>query len=229
MNGDDLKRNFGTTIKAKRSELGLSQEDLAERAGLHRTYISDVERGTRNLSLESIEKLARALELSVSGLFAKSGNEEAVRQGVEVLLVEDQEEDVELTLRAFRKARFSNAIHVVRDGAEAIEFLFSTGRYVSRRGAVLPGVIMLDLQLPKLNGLEVLRWIKADERTKAIPVIVLTESREYRDALECKSLGVESYIVKPVDFGEFSNAATGLKFEWALLGRGPGDPTGMAE
>ena len=100
MNGDDLRRNFGTTIRAKRSELGLSQEDLAGRAGLHRTYISDVERGTRNLSLESIEKLAAALEVSVSGLFTRAGNDDEARQGVEILLVEDEEQDVELTQRA---------------------------------------------------------------------------------------------------------------------------------
>ena len=222
MNGDDLKRNFGTTIKSKRAELGLSQEDLAERAGLHRTYISDVERGTRNLSLESIEKLARALDLSVSSLFAKAGCEGDARQGVEVLLVEDVQEDVEMTMRAFRKARFTNPIHVARDGAEAIEFLFATGRYAARREAPMPGVILLDLHLPKLSGLEVLRWIKADDRTKAIPVIVLTESRHYRDAVECKTLGVESYIVKPVEFREFSDAATGLRFTWAL-GRPPED------
>ena len=226
MNDDDLKRYFGTTIKAKRSELGLSQEDLAEKAGLHRTYVSDVERGTRNLSLESIEKLARALDLSVARLFAAAGTDEDARQSVEVLLVEDQQEDVELTLRAFQKARFSNPIHVTRDGAEAIEFLFATGRYVGRRDAPMPGVILLDLHLPKLSGLEVLRWIKADERTQAIPVIVLTESRHYRDAVECRNLGVESYIVKPVDFREFSDVATVLKFTWALQGRPPGDSRG---
>ena len=219
MNGDELKRNFGGAIKAKRSEMGLSQEDLAVRAGLHRTYISDVERGVRNLSLESIEKLARALELSVSGLFEKQAGGEDARNDVEMLLVEDCQEDVELTLRAFRKARFANTIHVTRDGAEAIEFLLATGRYSERRNARMPGVILLDLHLPKLTGLEVLRWIKADERTRDIPVIVLTESRSYRDAVECKALGVQSYIVKPVEFRDFSDAATHLKFEWALVGR----------
>ena len=143
---------------------------------------------------------------------------------VEILLVEDRQDDVELTLRAFQKARFANRIHVTRDGAEAIEFLFGTGRYVARRDAPMPGVILLDLHLPKLSGLEVLRWIKADDRTKLIPVIVLTESRHYRDAVECRTLGVESYIVKPVDFHDFSDAATHLKFNWAMLGQPPEDP-----
>ena len=214
---DDLKLSFGRTVRSKRAALGLSQEDLAARAGLHRTYISDVERGTRNISLENIEKLAEALDLSVSRLFAHAGNGSPIPQGLEILLVEDRKEDVELTLRAFHRARFTNSIHVVRDGAEAIEFLFATGRYVDREGMPLPSVILLDLNLPKLSGVEVLRWIKADERTKHIPVVVLTESREYRDAVECRDLGVERYIVKPVDFHSFSDVATHLQFEWAMV------------
>ena len=213
----DLKRIFGTAIKAKRSEMGFSQEELAERAGLHRTYVSDVERGARNLSLESIEKLAGALEMSISGLFARMGDGGMTQQGADILLVEDEPEDVDLTLRAFRKARFANVIHVVRDGAEAIEFLLATGRYASRRDEALPAVILLDLNLPKLSGVEVLRWIRSEERTKHLPVVVLTDSRKYRDAVECRDLGVERYIVKPVDFQNFSDAATHLQFEWALV------------
>ena len=213
----DLKRIFGTAIKAKRSELGFSQEELAHRAGLHRTYVSDVERGARNVSLESIEKLAGALDLSVSGLFARVGSAEAALGPEEILLVEDRAEDVEMTLRAFRRARFKNAIHVVRDGAEAIEFLLATGRFADRQDAPLPAVILLDLDLPKLSGVEVLRWIRADDRTKHLPVVVLTESRQYRDAVACRDLGVERYIVKPVDFHSFSDVATHLKFEWAMV------------
>src|SRR5438477_8397408 len=104
----DLKRLFGTAIKGKRSELGISHEELAHRAGLHRTYISDVERGARNLSLESIEKLAHALELSVATLFARAGDGAGADPFVEILLVEDNPDDVQLTLRAFRKARITN-------------------------------------------------------------------------------------------------------------------------
>src|SRR5258707_8063409 len=101
----NLKRFFGSAVKRKRAELHISQEELADRAGLHRTYISDVERGARNVSLESIEKLAAALELPVSGLFARASSEQEPESLVEILLVEDTPEDVELTLRAFRKAR----------------------------------------------------------------------------------------------------------------------------
>jgi two-component system, response regulator len=211
----DLKRLFGTAIKGKRSELGISQEELADRAGLHRTYVSDVERGARNLSLESIEKLAHALELSISGLFERAGD--GHHDQVEVLLVEDEPLDVELTLRAFKKARFTNPIHVVHDGGEALEFIFGTGAYAQRRDLPLPAVILLDLNLPTLNGLDLLRQLKADKRTEKVPVIVLTASRHDRDIAECRRLGVQTYLVKPVDFRDFSEMTPHLELEWALV------------
>ncbi len=221
MSGDELKKKFGSTIKSKRAELGLSQEDLAERSGLHRTYISDVERGMRNISLESIEKLSSALKYSVSALFAIASSEGISRQEIEVLLIEDLEADLEMTLRAFTKARITNPVRTVRDGAEAMEFLSAKGRYASREGVGFPGVVLLDLNLPKVSGMEVLKWMKADERMSKIPVIVLTDSRDYRDAVECRDLGVVTYIVKPVNFQDFSDVATNLKFDWALHRREP--------
>lgn len=213
----DLKRLFGTAIRSKRSELGISQEELADRAGLHRTYVSDVERGARNLSLESIEKLAAALQLSISGLFVRVDDSGAPSQCVDVLLVEDQPLDVELTLRAFERARLSNPIHVARDGHEALEFLFATGTHAARRGLPMPGVILLDLHLPRISGLDFLRRIKGDPRTVHIPVVVLTISRENEDIDECRRLGVETYLVKPVDFQEFSELTPSLKLDWALI------------
>src|SRR5438270_1542305 len=138
MQEPDLKTLFGVAVRKKRVGLGISQEELADRAGLHRTYISDVERGVRNLSLESIEKLAHALELSVSGLFARAGDGSgAGSETVEILLVEDEPDDIELALLAFRKARFANPVHVVHDGAEALDFLFATGAYAHRRHSPL--------------------------------------------------------------------------------------------
>ncbi|HYR58549.1 MAG TPA: response regulator [Chthoniobacteraceae bacterium] len=219
----DLKQLFGKAIRSKRSELGISQEELADRAGLHRTYISDVERGARNLSLESIEKLAHALELSVTGLFARTGDG-VCAPTVEVLLVEDEPDDIELALRAFRKARFANPVHVVHDGAEALDFVFATGAHTQRRHSPLPGIILLDLKLPGMNGLECLRRLKADARTREIPVIVLTSSQHDGDIAECRRLGVESYIVKPVDFRNFSDITPQLRFEWALMKRAPDEP-----
>jgi two-component system, response regulator len=216
MSAADLKQLFGSAVKSKRSALRISQEELADRSGLHRTYISDVERGVRNLSIESIEKLARALELSVSGLFVQAGNGGS-RPSLEILLVEDSMEDVEMTLRAFRKARFTNVTHVVRDGAAALEFLGGTGRHADRKDAALPEVILLDLNLPKIGGLEVLRWIRANPRTRRIPVVVLTASTRHADDAACRQLGVETYIVKPVDFRSFSEVMPHLNLEWKLV------------
>jgi transcriptional regulator with XRE-family HTH domain len=134
----DIQSHFGTAVRARRKHLGISQEELAERAGLHRTYVADVERGARNLSLGSIEKLAYALEISIPILFTHAGgvvNQSADRV-VDILLVEDDPEEVAQTLKAFEKANLSNRVHVVRDGAEALEFVFCTGRYAGRNPAV---------------------------------------------------------------------------------------------
>jgi CheY-like chemotaxis protein len=213
-------------VKEKRAEMGISQEELADRAGLHRTYISDVERGVRNLSLESIEKLARALELSIPKLFALAANGGETDQLVEILLVEDDRRDADLTLRAFQKARITNAVHLVRDGAEALEFVFGTGAYERRKNHPLPGIILLDLNLPKLSGLEVLEIIRRDGRTRKIPVVVLTVSANHRDIAECRRLGVESYIVKPVSFQNFGEVTPYLRLDWALKRRASEDAGG---
>ncbi len=135
---------------------------------------------------------------------------------VEILLVEDNPNDVELTLTALAAGRIANRIEVVRDGAEALDFMFCDGGYAGRR-PVAPKVILLDLKLPKVNGLEVLRRLKADERTRAVPVVVLSSSREDRDLAECYALGVNSYIVKPVDFEQFTTAVRTLGLYWVLL------------
>src|SRR5207249_11670169 len=122
---------------------------------------------------------------------------------VEILLVEDDPNDVELTLIALRKNNLANKIHVVRDGEEALEFLFCRGPHAGRPLEMLPKVVLLDLKLPKVTGLEVLKEIKWDPRTRAVPVVVMTSSREQRDLVEGYKLGVNSYIQKPIDFTEF--------------------------
>jgi two-component system, response regulator len=210
----ELKILLGNAIKRKRAALGISQEELAARAGLHRTYVSDVERGARNPSLESVEKLARALEVSLSMLLQKEGDNQTL---VEILLVEDEPDDIELTMRAFERARLTNPIHVARDGVEALEFLFAQGRYAAREDHPVPKVVLLDLNLPKKSGLEVLRRIKADSLTKDIAVIVLTVSTRDRDMAECRRLGAETYIVKPVDFQNFSEVTSHLQLAWTLV------------
>ncbi len=140
---------------------------------------------------------------------------------VEILLAEDNPNDVELTLRAFRKNNLTNPVHVVRDGEEALDFVFCRGPYASRTMENRPKVILLDLKMPKLDGLEVLRRIKADERTRSIPVVVLTSSQEERDIVESYQLGVNSYIVKPVDFEQFIETARVLGLYWILMNRPP--------
>lgn len=140
---------------------------------------------------------------------------------VEILLVEDNLNDVELTLHALNKNNIANEVHVVRDGAEALEFIFCTGTHEGRDIHDSPKVILLDLKLPKVDGLEVLKRIKADPRTRAIPVVVLTSSREERDIVESYQLGVNSYITKPVDFGQFTEAVRILGMYWLLLNQPP--------
>ena len=132
---------------------------------------------------------------------------------VEILLVEDNQNDIELTLRALSKYNLANRIHVMKDGAEALEYIFTTSAYADGR----PKVILLDLKLPKVDGLEVLRRIKADERTKAIPVVVLTSSTAERDIVESYALGVNSYIIKPVEFDKLLHAVSEIGLYWMLL------------
>jgi CheY-like chemotaxis protein len=139
---------------------------------------------------------------------------------VEILLVEDNAEDEELTLHALQKRRLGNHIQVVRDGAEALDFIFKTGAFAHRADGN-PRLILLDLKLPKVDGLDVLRRIKADPRTRSIPVVALTSSREERDIVESYQLGVNSYITKPVDFEQFMEAVQQVGFYWLLLNQPP--------
>jgi two-component system, response regulator len=140
---------------------------------------------------------------------------------LEILLVEDNPNDLELALHALRTNKLSNQIQVARDGAEALDYLFCEGSFVERRIEDRPRVILLDLKLPKVDGLEVLSRIKADPRTQSIPVVVLTSSRQDRDLVESYHLGVNSYIVKPVDFDQFVEAVRQLGLYWILLNEAP--------
>ncbi|HYM13901.1 MAG TPA: response regulator [Bryobacterales bacterium] len=137
---------------------------------------------------------------------------------VELLLIEDNPDDLALTMRALQKHNLVNRVHVEADGAAALDYIFEDGR---AGGACQPKVIFLDLKLPKVDGLEVLRRLKGDERTKVIPVVVLTSSREERDIVESYKLGVNSYIVKPVEFDSFINSVAELGMYWMLLNRPP--------
>jgi CheY-like chemotaxis protein len=140
---------------------------------------------------------------------------------LEILLVEDNPRDLELTERALRKANLANRIHVARDGEEALDFLFGEGAFAGRDVSQAPRLVLLDLKLPKIDGLEVLQRMKSDPRTQSIPVVVLTSSKEQSDIVRSYNLGVNSYIVKPVDFESFAASVQQLGLYWLLLNEAP--------
>jgi CheY-like chemotaxis protein len=140
---------------------------------------------------------------------------------IEILLVEDNPDDVELTLHALRKENLANSIHVARDGEEALEFLFCNGLHAERSMERPPKLILLDLKLPKVDGMEVLKRIKADERTRAIPVVILTSSKEERDLFKSYGLGANSYIQKPVDFDQFRETVKTVGLYWLVINQLP--------
>ena len=138
-----------------------------------------------------------------------------------ILLVEDNPDDEMLTLRALKKNNIVNEVIVVRDGAEALEYLFGTGQYVKRDLSIMPAVILLDLKLPKVDGLEVLRRMRADDRTRRLPVVILTSSKEEQDIVSSYDRGANSYVHKPVDFDKFTQAVGQLGLYWLLLNELP--------
>lgn len=227
MNPSNIKNVFASAVRLWREKHKITQEELAERANLHRTYISDIERGVRNLSLENINKLAAALEVSIPELFQES----AVTPGpqtdrhrdpsrgscVDVLLVEDNPDDVDLALHAFEKARFWNPIEVVNDGESAMDYLLCRGKYSDRKPGNRHQIVLLDLDIPKLSGLEVLRQIKAHKGLRRVTAVVLTISQDDSDMVECRRLGVKHYIVKPVDFQGLCRVTPLLDLHWALV------------
>lgn len=145
----------------------------------------------------------------------------ATFEKVEILMVEDSPADAELTLHVLRKHHLGNSVFWVKDGAEALDFAFCTGQYAGRRMGNGPRLILLDIKLPKVDGIEVLGKIKADDRTRTIPVVMLTSSQEGRDIRECYELGVNSYIVKPVEFDKFVETVTNVGLYWVVMNKTP--------
>ncbi len=138
-----------------------------------------------------------------------------------ILLVEDNPDDVDLTLRAMKKGNILNKVIVASDGVQALDYLFGTGTYTGRDMSIMPTIVLLDLKLPKIDGLEVLRRLRADERTKLLPVVILTSSKEEQDLMSSYKLGANSYIRKPVDFVQFTEAVQQLKLYWLLMNESP--------
>jgi two-component system response regulator len=221
-----FKSRLGLVIKKWRSRTGITRKALAKRAGLDLTCVSDVERGAQNVSLESISKLSIALETTLATPFSTGAGKDASGKPrqmflsldlVDILLVEDNPNDVELTICALQKVLLTNRIHVVRDGAEALDFIFRKGGYSRRQPGGLPQLILLDLRLPKISGWEVLRQLKAHPQTRSIPVVVLTASTSSDDIATSKRLGADGFIVKPVDLTSLSSVTPQLNLRWALV------------
>lgn len=177
-----------------------------------------------------MHRLADALEVPLSVLFSRvedAGSGTAAEPAlspdelVDILIIEDSSEDAELAIKALKSAQITNRIFVVRDGAAALDFLFCRGEFAHRRRNDRPQIILLDLGLPKIDGIEVLRQVRNDPRTRTIPVIVLTASDRDRDIAASQRLGAEAYIVKPVDFQNLSGVTPQLSLQWALLKRAP--------
>lgn len=142
-------------------------------------------------------------------------------QQVEILLVEDSPRDAEMTLRSLRKHNLLNSVHWVKDGAEALDFMFCRGEYAGRDPAKPPRLVLLDIKMPKVDGIEVLRQLKSDERTRITPVVIMTSSSEERDVIESYALGVNSFIVKPVQFGAFVQTVKDIGLYWVVANRTP--------
>jgi two-component system response regulator len=218
-----INHRFGSAVKHFRHLLGVSQEGLAELAGLDRTYIGHVERGARNVSLSTIDRLARALKVSTVTLLSKLG--EPGREGansaacsVQFLLVESGRREAQLTRRAFKRAHIANPIHVLSESAEVVDFLIGKGKYSNRSTSEQPALVLVGLGLAGQNGIEVLRRLKSDPRTKQVPVIVLARSRNDQDLQEALRLGAAAYIVKPVGIKGLTEVTPKLNLSWQLIG-----------
>lgn len=144
-----------------------------------------------------------------------------MHQKIDILLIEDNPSDAELTIRALRKNKIINALLHLHNGEDALEYIFGTGKYTGRNVEEVPKIILLDLKMPKIDGLEVLKKIKSDERTKIIPVVLLTSSKENKDIIDSYRLGVNSYIVKPVDFEDFVKAVSDVGLYWLTMNQPP--------
>ncbi len=215
----EVKKSFGASVRVWRRRMGISQEELAERALLHRTYISDVERGARNVSLQSIERLARALGASLPSLFSYdtgSSRPEDKARAMDILYVEDEADEVMVAMQSFKQAKIANRIVAVHDGEAALDFLLGTGRFADRKPEGHGTLVLLDLDLPRINGLEVLQRIRKDPRTQSIPVVALCTSAEGPEMTTSLRMGANACIVKPLEFQKLINITPKLEMQWLL-------------
>ena len=226
-----FQARFGSVVRSQRLSAGYSQEELAHRSGLHRTYVTDVERGARNPSLNSIKKLSGALGISLSELFRlvegseqpaqiTSGTgdpkEDSHSRYIEILIADKDAGEIESTLKVLRERNLANTVHFARDGSDALDFVFCTGPYKKRNVLYPPVLIVLDLDLAKVGGLEVLSRIRQNPITKSLPVLALV-SQSGHDVDKARELGISDIIVKPLDFSKLVAAVTQTGLSWALV------------
>lgn len=215
---EPILQQYGTVVREIRRERHISQEELAHLSGLHRTYITDIERGARNVSLRNIIRIAGALNIPLSDFFgrfeAKLRTDGRLHGPVEILLVEDDESFIELIQHTLQQLNITNTFHVVRDGAEALRLLLPEA---AEQRPSAPSVVLLDLTLPLISGMEVLQQLRKDPRTQALPVVVLTNSANESDRLQCRRLGVEEYLTKPIDVEAFSAVMKRLGFQFMMI------------
>jgi CheY-like chemotaxis protein/DNA-binding XRE family transcriptional regulator len=219
---------FGKFVREERKKLGISQEELAERSGLHRTYITDVERGVRNMTFESALKLTGSLDLSFQDFFAefRRWNDARVSTAsasipetspADILIVEDDPKDAELTIVGLQRNALVNRIAIASTGRDALQLLHGRRDDMNVKDTISPRVVLLDLRLPDIDGIEVLRRIRSHQRTRTLPVVILTSSRSDLDFHESVSVGVSGYLTKPIDWVEFSLMMPKFGFRWLLL------------
>lgn len=216
---DTLLAALSRILRVRREYLSMSQEELSNRSGLHRTYISDVERGSRNPSIKSLAQLAAALQTSVSELLAATEAEGALQTSpLEILLVEDHQADVHLITTAIKQAKVPCRVSVAKDGEEALSYLHRTGQWSE---APRPELVLLDLNLPRKSGYDVLSEMKSTQRLLDIPVIILSTSESDQDVVRTYKMHANCFISKPLDPDEFFQVVAQTMEFWFTIVKRP--------
>lgn len=226
-----FQARFGAVVRSQRLSAGLSQEELAHRSGLHRTYVTDVERGARNPSLNSIKKLSDALGMPLGGLFglveeadrrehqvSASSHQESSSQHepAEILVAAENSSDADTVIRVLGENNIASHIHAVRDGAEAMDYIFCTGAYKKRDFLKTPDLILLHLRLSKVDAFTILAKIRDNPLTRPIPVVALGAQSD-QDLARAQQHGVTEFIVAPFDFPKLAHASAQLGLQWMLV------------
>lgn len=217
----NLKVAFGRSVRSMRNRLGISQDELAWRASVHRTYVTNIERGICNPSLGSIQKLASALGTSMSTLLGDlEGKDPKWARGggssVDILVIEDNPTDAVAAVNNLKQWGLVNEIRVVQSAELALEFIIAGGFEPGVSQAERPMLILLDLQLPGISGIELLQRLKSNRQTASIPLVILTSSLNERDVIECRRLGADAYLAKPLDFKRLIQVTPKLNLSWLL-------------